>query len=119
MIRPILCALLLASSNLAAIGTRAQTAADGRLPTFEVASVRRNTSGSIIVNQSIAAGRYTGTNLSVADLLATIYSPLPRSRVTGGPPWMRTDRFDIAAKAEGTPSAAEIVRMLRSLLQER
>ena len=118
MIRPFFCVFLLASLSLVAI-IRAQTSADGRLPTFEVASVKRNTSGSIIVNQSIAAGRYTGTNLSVADLLLTIYSPLPRSRVTGGPTWMRTDRFDIVAKAEGAPSAPEIVRMLHSLLQER
>ena len=76
MIRPILFTLLLASS-FAAIGIRAQTAADGRLPTFEVASVKRNTSGSISVNHSIVAGRYMGTNLSVADMLAVIYARCP------------------------------------------
>ena len=117
MIRSVLCVFLLASFGLTII--RGQPSADGRLPTFEVASVKRNTSGSIVVNQSIAADRYTGTNLAVADLLGTIYSPLPRSRVTGGPTWMRTDRFDIAAKAEGASSAPEIVRMLHSLLLER
>ena len=119
MIRPLLFSFLLACSSVAAIGIRGQTAADERLPTFEVASVKRNTSGSISVNHSIVAGRYVGTNLSVADMLAAIYTALPRSRITGGPAWMRTDRFDIVAKAVAAPPAPEIFRMLHALLQER
>src|SRR5262245_12318584 len=62
---------------------------------FEVASVRRNTSGSLIVNFAIEGNRYIGTNVSVKDLLTTVYAPVPRALIVGGPGWINTDRFDI------------------------
>jgi uncharacterized protein (TIGR03435 family) len=112
--------LVTCSVALAVIGIRGQAPpTDTKTGTFDVASVKRNTSGSIIVNQWVSPGRYTGTNLSVADLLATIYSPLPRSRVSGGPGWMSTDRFDIVATTEGNRAPPDIVGMLHSLLIER
>jgi len=99
---------------------RAQTPASiDTLPSFEVASVRRNTSGSLIANTKVEGNRYVATNLSVKDLLATAYSPLPRNRMVGGPSWINTDRFDIVATMEGTPTPAEIFAMVRSLLVER
>ncbi len=102
-----------------ALGAQA-TAIEATAPqTFEVASVKTNTSGSIVVNQSISGGRYTGTNLSVMDMLATIYMPLPRSHILGGPDWMRTDRFDIVAKGDGNPSPADVIQMLRVMLMDR
>jgi uncharacterized protein (TIGR03435 family) len=120
--RPNRRSLLLAACGIAAtvIAIRAQAPpVNTGARAFEVASVKRNLSGSIIVNQSLSPGRYTGTNLSVADLLATIYAPQPRSHVSGGPDWMRTDRFDIVAKAEGTSTTAELVEMLHTLLVDR
>ena len=96
---------------------RAQApAANGKSPSFEVASVKRNTSGSLIANTTIEGNRYVATNLSVKDLLATAFAPLPRSRMVGGPSWINTDRFDIVAIVEGTPTPPEIFEMVRSLL---
>jgi uncharacterized protein (TIGR03435 family) len=92
---------------------------DGKSPSFEVASVKRNTSGSLIANTTIEGNRYVATNLSVKDLLATAYAPLPRARMVGGPSWINTDRFDIVATMDGTPSPPEIFAMIRSLLAER
>lgn len=94
-------------------------ASDGKLPAFEVASVKRNTSGSIVVNHAITGGRYTGTNLSVMDLLAAVYAPMPRGRISGGPAWITTERFDIVARAEGDPSPADMLRMVHALLIDR
>ena len=63
--------LVLVSASLAAQNQQA--------PAFEVASVKRNTSGSLVVNSSVQGDRYTGTNLSVMDLLSSIYE-IPRAR---------------------------------------
>ena len=52
------------------------------------------------------------------DLLVAIHQ-LPRSRVVGGPDWINTERFDIAAKAKSEVSYPEAFQMLRSLLVER
>ena len=61
---------------------RAQApASNGKSPSFEVASVKRNTSGSLIANHAIEGSRYTGTSLSVKDLLVAVYTPLPRVRL--------------------------------------
>ena len=99
---------------------RAQApASNGKSPSFEVASVKRNTSGSLIANTTIEGNRYVATNLSVKDLLATAFARLPRSRMVGGPSWINTDRFDIVAIVEGTPTPPEIFEMVRSLLVER
>lgn len=99
---------------------RAQVAAsNAQSPRFEVASVKRNTGGSVIVNTTIEGNRYTGTNLSVKDLLAGIYAPLPRGRIVGGPNWINTDRFDIVATAEGALRYPDVMEMIRSLLVER
>jgi uncharacterized protein (TIGR03435 family) len=99
---------------------RAQApASNGKSPSFEVASIKRNTSGSLIANHAIEGSRYTGTNLSVKDLLVAVYAPLPRARLVGGPDWINSDRFDIVAIADDTPGQPEVMQMVRSLLMER
>jgi uncharacterized protein (TIGR03435 family) len=42
-------------------------------------------------------------------------------QVSGGPPWLLSDRFDINAKAsgDGTLTADQKRKMLRSLLEDR
>jgi hypothetical protein len=62
---------------------RAQAPAKSQ--SFEVASVKRNTSGSLMVNFAIEGNRYIGTNVSVKDLLTTVYAPVPRALIVGGP----------------------------------
>ena len=99
---------------------RAQApASTTKLPSFEVASVKRNATGSLIAYHAIEGNRYTGTNLSVKDLLVAVYAPLPRARIVGGPDWINTDRFNIVATAEGTPTQPDAMQMVRSLLLER
>src|ERR1044071_7378554 len=119
MSRPVRRAVVLACIGAAcAIRLHGQAPVAAPSRNFEVASIKRNTSGSLMVNSSVAAGRYTGTNVSVEDLLAAIYAPIARSHISG-PEWIRSERFDIVAKAEGTPSAREMFGMLHSLLIER
>jgi uncharacterized protein (TIGR03435 family) len=113
-------ALLLASVvvlPLAIPRLRAQVP-DEKTRSFEVASIKPNVSGSIVVNQHIENGRYTGTNLSLMDLIVVTHAT-PRSRIVGAANWVSTDRFDITAKAQGLAPSEQVVAMLRALLTER
>lgn len=88
-------------------------------PTFEVASVRPNTSGYAGWRlEPQAGGRLTGTNVPAAALIRFAYD-LPDFQISGGPGWLGSDRFDIAAKAEGDAPVNQTRLMLRTLLAER
>ena len=97
------------------------------LPSFEVASIRRNTSD---VNEQFfqrqPGGRFTVRNMPLRALITFAYD-LQGFQLQGGPDWITVDRFDIVAKAEGDPEPVRIGSpggdplrlMLRSLLAER
>jgi len=102
-----------------------------RVPTFEVASVKRNTSGdSRAPMRTQPGGRFVATNVLLKFLIAAAFGmPDPPSlidaRILGGPEWIGSERYDINAKAniEFRPSpdgpARELLLMIRSLLEER
>ena len=101
----------------------AQDAAD---PAFEVASVKPNKSGDgRVVMLSQPGGRFTATNVTLQMLISTAYGipqPLPNFQILAGPDWIRSDRFDIVAKApEDTPPGpnSPMSLMIRTLLKER
>ena len=87
--------------------------------TFEVASVRRNVSDVQSFNVSARpGGAYTATNTPLHVVIQFAYD-LRDYQLVGGPSWVRTDRFDIAARAGRDVSTGELRQMLRSLLEER
>jgi uncharacterized protein (TIGR03435 family) len=98
-------------------------------PSFEVASVKRNTSGDNGVLGFQSGGRFRAVNITLWRLLAEAYAdapgsypasrPLPRFRIVGGPSWLDTERFDVEARPEGNPDAAQSHAMLRTLLADR
>lgn len=101
--------------------TRAQTPK----PTFEVASVRKNVSGSPSYGASLEfpPGRvYRATNVPLRMLLLRVYG-LRDEQLVGGPAWVRTstggDRFDIVGRAAREVPRDEMILMIRSLLEER
>jgi uncharacterized protein (TIGR03435 family) len=95
----------------------AQTPA-GR-PEFEVASVKVNTSGDrrsfmrLDVPDSV-----TFTNQRLDTLIQFAYR-IAGYKLSGGPGWITTERFDIVAKAERRGSFDEKMDMLRTLLEDR
>jgi uncharacterized protein (TIGR03435 family) len=108
---------------VAAIGiVSAQTpsqSSDGPLPAFEVASVRANKNGPIgpMMMRTLPT-RVEATNVPVRLLLLQAFR-LPNFQIQGGPSWLDSDRFDIAAKPpDGTPPD-QLPLMMRSLLVER
>src|SRR5688500_6048603 len=91
-------------------------AAQAGPPPFEVVSIRRNLSGPPQSPLARAAGpgaqieplggqitlrpggRFTATNASLLELLRAAYS-VDAQQIAGGPRWIASDRFDVAAIA--------------------
>lgn len=94
----------------------AQQSADLR---FDVASIKRNTSGEQGGRNALDPGAYTGINVTVRRILALAYLPLPNAQIVGGPDWINTERYDVRARFNGTPSRPELQQMLRALLADR
>jgi uncharacterized protein (TIGR03435 family) len=109
----------------------ASAQAPERLPSFEVASVKKNTSGDSRANmRTQPGGRLIVTNARLKGLIAEAFGmaippSLIDSRIVGGPDWIGSERYDINAKAntEFKPSpdgpSRELLLMIRSLLEER
>jgi uncharacterized protein (TIGR03435 family) len=119
---PIVC--VCAAVTLAAQAPQQPT--PGALPSFEVASIRINKTGTMNrLFRPSPGGRLDTTNVRLRDLVMFAYQVRP-FQVEGGPDWIDTVGFDIAAKAEtevpplrpGGP-AGPYQLMMRSLLADR
>jgi uncharacterized protein (TIGR03435 family) len=88
-----------------------------RTLTFDVTSVRPNTSGAQGGSSKAEPGRYVGINVTVRRVMGLAY--LPVQEFVGGPGWIDTDHFDIEGRVEGTPDREQMREMLRSLLADR
>src|SRR5262245_35616682 len=72
---------------------------DGPLPSFEVASVKRNNTGMTgPMGIQAPPGRLTATNLPLRVLVNIAHQVAPY-QIIGLPGWVDTERYDIAAKA--------------------
>jgi uncharacterized protein (TIGR03435 family) len=105
-------------------------AGNARSIAFEVASIKQNTSRDAMESVSLQPGgglRMTGFRLQtlvrVAYASGTTLTP---EQVVGGPAWIRSDRFDIVAKAEGDllfdvegRRPARVIAMLKTLIEDR
>jgi uncharacterized protein (TIGR03435 family) len=110
-------------------------------PAFEVATVRENKSGETRFQiEVLPGGRFNAINMTLWQILSVAYPIDGRFpdeiQLIGGPTWIKSTRFDIVAKVEGSPmldtnkpgatvtaidrNAVEQVRlMLRQLLADR
>jgi uncharacterized protein (TIGR03435 family) len=93
---------------LALIGagqTKAQTPAPAPspAPTFDVASVKPNKTGGMGVRIMFQpGGRFTADNITLKFLIRLAYD-VQDFQISGGPPWINSDRYNIEAKADGPP----------------
>jgi uncharacterized protein (TIGR03435 family) len=92
----------------------------GQEPSFEVASVKVNTSGAAISRMAAPAGtgRFEATNTPVRMLILNAYG-IPSFQLAGGPSWIESMRVDVVARAATTATRDEISSMVRTLLAER
>jgi uncharacterized protein (TIGR03435 family) len=107
----------LLASLVAAAAITAQTP-QSQEPTFEVASVKANKTGAPGGSFVMPPGRFTATNLPLKVLITNAYQ-LSFFQVVGGPDWISTDRFDVAAKAPDGAPPDQTRAMVRTLLKDR
>jgi len=120
-----LCGLFAGVAFGPTLRAQAPAPAPNPLPSFEVAAVKPNKSGSGLIRFGVQpGGRFTAENVPLRQLLVFAFSIQPY-QLEGVPGWGGTDRFDITAKAEGDPPPAQpgqpgpFTFMMRSLLKER
>jgi uncharacterized protein (TIGR03435 family) len=90
-------------------------------PSFEVASIRPHPGEITFASgPSIHGARITGTAITLLDLITEAYG-VKYDQVSGGPSWVNSDHYDIAAKAEGDVALTKEQSrpMLQSLLADR
>ena len=99
---------------------RAQVQSATNRPSFDVASVKPNTSaGPNQIRIGMPGnGRFNITNMPLAELIRFAYELQP-FQLTGGPDWVNSQRFDVTATTDGNPGPGVIRQMLQSLLAER
>ena len=104
--------LVLTSSVYASSG-HAQSA-----PAFEVVSVKPSAAQNDQTASYVQPGaRYTASNMTFRMLVKTAYG-VHDDQIVGGPAWIRTERFDIAAKAEGNPPGGVFRDQARIMLRQ-
>jgi uncharacterized protein (TIGR03435 family) len=115
-------AMLVVTSGRSQIGASPQAAetsgATGRF-TFEVASVRPNTSGAVEMSMSRPApARFSATNVPLRSLILSAFAIRP-FQLIDAPAWTASTRYDIAAQAEEPPTPEQFRGMIVSLLEDR
>jgi bla regulator protein blaR1 len=98
---------------LAVLAALAQT------PAFEVASVKASTPDATRMNiQRDPGGGIVLTNVNLQTLVSMAYN-VQSFQLVGGPPWLRSRRFDVVAKAPSGTAKNQTWVMLQSLLADR
>jgi uncharacterized protein (TIGR03435 family) len=85
---------------------------------FEVVSIKRNTSGDNRARVGAPPGRFEMVNMPIRTLITSAY-PADTSEFEGGPSWLATDAYDVAAKMPEGSTRADLEPMLQTLLAER
>jgi uncharacterized protein (TIGR03435 family) len=104
------------------VGARAQSRSHPGFDTFEVASIKPVTPSTKSVRFITMQGvnRFVVKDYSLKLLIAAAYDLNPRT-ISGGPPWLESDHYDILAltPGEARPTRDEQMSMLRGLLADR
>jgi uncharacterized protein (TIGR03435 family) len=88
-------------------------------PTFDVVSIKLNTSGVPGSTRNETPGTPLALTNAPALTLIRIAYPAQNREVVGAPDWTRTERYDVIAKARGTPSRDDVRAMTQAMLADR
>ncbi len=107
-------------------------AAAGSKMAFDVASVKptqtrgRPTSNVPLIGEAYAptGGLFSATNTSLMNYMRFAFKDIKLAYqatpdVAGAPAWIRTDQYDIEAKAQGNPTKDQMRLMMQSLMADR
>ena len=87
-------------------------------PTFDAASIKRSASDSDTFMKAHPGGRLELSRVTLKTLTALAYRLQP-FQISGGPPWVSSEYFDITTEAAERPSEDQLFLMIRALLAER
>ena len=88
-------------------------------PHFEVASIKRNLSGSTDDRMTLApGGRIVTTNIPIRTLIRNVYR-IQYSQLAGGPEWLETERWDIVAAGANATNTEQMLESIKALLHDR
>ena len=97
----------------------AQTAAPATArQEFDAASIKRNISGGTSLSVRTPPGQFLMVNGSVMTLVSIAHGIRDAERIDA-PDWVRTERYDVVARAQGTPDETQLAQMVKTLLEER
>ncbi len=102
------------------MGMAALPALRAQPPSFEVVSVKPNNSGSGRSSESTGPGLLTATNITINSLIQQAFG-VRAFQISGGPGWLTSENYDIAAKT-GTSkdlSELELRPYIQALLADR
>jgi uncharacterized protein (TIGR03435 family) len=88
---------------------------------FEVASIRSHTGEvTFSADPALRGSQVRGTASTLLDMIEVAYGVRPE-QISGGPDWVRKDRFDLEAKVPGStpPTPDQFRAMMQNLLAER
>jgi uncharacterized protein (TIGR03435 family) len=88
-------------------------------PSFEVASIKPNKSGTTVANASLQPNGVNLLNLPLRGIIQLAYGINQPSKLVGAPDWLAGERYDIVARASGTVTGDEVRLMLQNLLTDR
>jgi len=101
------------------VGLGVRVPAQSTEPSFDAVSIKRNTSGAQTASLGLPNGTaFNMTNVPMRGAISMAY-PVKNPEIVGAPDWLRTERYDIVAKAAGTPTDADVKAMLQTMLRER
>lgn len=103
---------------LMSAGLLAQDRSAVDLPAFEVISIKLRTGDTPGGGIPNSPDRFVRPNVTAAQLIEYAYE-VRGFQVIGGPGWLRSDRFEVSAKAERAAPDAQIRLMVRRLLADR
>jgi uncharacterized protein (TIGR03435 family) len=88
-------------------------------PAFEVASIKPNNTAANNSQIHFDPGRLIAENVPVSFLIIWAYH-VRMFQLSGGPGWINSEKFDIAAKLdEGGASSEQVQQMMQTLLEDR
>jgi uncharacterized protein (TIGR03435 family) len=104
--------------------------ASGPRPAFAVASIRPSSPQEIFDSHAVRPDSFTAQAMTLKQMISFAYGISFEGELTGGPSWIRTDRFDVTAKPDELQAAAlskvshddldqQMRLMMQSLLSER
>lgn len=94
-------------------------AAQRPAPAFEVAAIKRSDPDARGFRYGTQpGGRWVMENMSIATLIREAY-PVQVRELVGAPDWIRSDLYNVNAKASGEPTREQMMMMLRTLLADR